>query len=71
MTDDYWIHGAGMTNVVKSIKFGYPTKGMVAWRTELKPEQILQVASFVLSMRGTNPPRSKGPSGDLVTEIPK
>ena len=66
LTDDYWIHGAGMTNVVKTIKYGYPTKGMLSWRGELKPEQILQVASYVLSLRGTNPPNPKPPQGDLV-----
>jgi cytochrome c oxidase cbb3-type subunit 3 len=68
LTDDYWLHGAGMTNVVKTVKYGYPAKGMLAWRTELSPQQILQVASFVLSLHGTNPPNPKPPQGDLVKQ---
>ena len=68
LTDDYWIHGAGMTNVTKTIKYGYPAKGMLAWRGELTPDQILQVASYVLSLKGTNPPNPKAPQGDLVKQ---
>lgn len=68
LTDDYWLHGPGMTNVVKTIKYGYPTKGMLAWRGELKPQQILQVASYVLSLHGTNPPNPKPPQGELVKQ---
>ncbi|MFZ1685405.1 MAG: cbb3-type cytochrome c oxidase N-terminal domain-containing protein [Candidatus Zixiibacteriota bacterium] len=68
LTDDYWLHGAGMTNVVKTIKYGYPAKGMLAWRTELTPDQIQQVASYVLSVHGSNPPNPKPPQGDLVKQ---
>lgn len=68
LTDNYWIHGAGMTNVVKTIKYGFPTKGMLAWRGELKPQQILQVASYILSLHGSNPPNPKPPQGELVAQ---
>lgn len=68
LTDDYWLHGAGMTNVVKTIKYGYPAKGMLSWRGELSPHQILQVASYVLSLHGTNPPNPKAPQGELVKQ---
>ncbi len=68
LTDDYWLHGAGMTNVTKTIKYGFPAKGMLAWRGELTPQQIQQVASFVLTLHGTNPPNPKPPQGDLVKQ---
>jgi cytochrome c oxidase cbb3-type subunit III len=68
LTDDYWLHGAGMTNVVKTIKYGYTAKGMLAWRTELSPEQIQQVASYVLSLHGSNPPNPKPPQGEFVKQ---
>jgi len=70
LTDDYWLHGAGMTKVVKSIKYGYPAKGMISWRGFLKDDQILRVATFVLTLRGSNPPNGKAPQGELVTEYP-
>lgn len=65
LTDDYWLHGATFPDVVKTIKYGVPAKGMVAWRMDLKPEQILQVASYVQTLHGTNPPSPKGPQGEL------
>lgn len=68
LTDDYWLHGAGIDNISKTIKFGVPAKGMITWRYELKPEQIAQVASFVLTLRGTNPPKAKPPQGELVAQ---
>ncbi len=68
LTDDYWLHGNDITSVVKSIGYGYPTKGMISWRGMIKPEQILMVASHVQTLKGTNPPNPKAPQGDLVTE---
>ena len=68
LTDNYWLHGAEFSNIVKSVKYGYPAKGMISWRAFLKPEEILKVASFVKTLRGTNPPNPKAPQGELVEE---
>ncbi len=68
LTDNYWMHKSSMTDVVKSIKYGYPAKGMISWRGFLKEDQILEVASFVLTLKGTNPPNAKSPQGDLVED---
>jgi cytochrome c oxidase cbb3-type subunit 3 len=68
LTDNYWLHPSDMTGVVKSIKYGYPSKGMIAWRGVLKPDEIINVASYVLTLKGTNPPKPKPPQGELVTE---
>jgi cytochrome c oxidase cbb3-type subunit 3 len=38
---------------------------MVSWKSTLKPSEIAQVASFVISLRGTNPADAKAPEGDL------
>ena len=38
---------------------------MIAWKTDLKPSEIAQVASYVLSLHGTNPADAKEPQGDL------
>jgi mono/diheme cytochrome c family protein len=66
MTDDYWLHGAGMTNVVHTIKVGVPAKGMIAWQPVLTEQEILQVASYILTLHGTNPPNPKKPQGEKV-----
>ena len=64
MTDEYWIHGGGISNVFKTIKYGVPEKGMISWKSQLKPKSIQKVASFILSLQGTNPPNGKEPQGD-------
>jgi cytochrome c oxidase cbb3-type subunit 3 len=66
MTDDYWLHGASISDVVRSVKYGYPTKGMVPWQGTLKEAEIIDVASYILTLRGTNPPNPRAPQGDLV-----
>ncbi|MGB5107353.1 MAG: cbb3-type cytochrome c oxidase N-terminal domain-containing protein [Candidatus Zixiibacteriota bacterium] len=66
LTDQYWLHGAGMNNVVKTVKFGVPAKGMIAWRGFITQEEILKVASYVLTLQGTNPPNPKAPQGNKV-----
>lgn len=68
LTDDYWIHGGGIKNVFKTIKYGVPAKGMIAWQAQLKPQQIQQVASYILSIKGTKPADAKAPQGDLYSE---
>lgn len=68
LTDDYWIHGAGIDNVGNTIFYGVTAKGMLAWGPILKEKEIQQVSSYVISLRGTNPPNAKAPQGDLVKE---
>lgn len=68
LTDDYWLHGGGIRNIFKTIKYGVPEKGMIAWETQLSPKQIQQVASYILTLRGTNPPGAKEPQGELWKE---
>lgn len=70
LTDDYWIHGGGIKNVFATISNGVPAKGMITWKAQLNPKQIQQVASFVLSLHGTNPPNGKPPEGNIYKEEP-
>lgn len=68
LTDDYWIHGGGIKNVFAVIKEGVPAKGMISWKAQLNPRQIQEVSSYVLSLKGTNPPNPKAPEGVLYAE---
>ncbi len=63
MTDDYWIHGGGIQNVFKTIKNGVADKGMIAWGEQLRSSDMLRVASYILTLKGTNPPNPKAPQG--------
>ena len=53
LTDDYWIHGSNYCDTVKVIWDGVPAKGMVTWKTVLKPDEIQSVASYIYTLRGT------------------
>jgi len=65
LTDDYWIHGGDIKSVYKTIKNGVPEKGMIAWKAQLKPSTIIKVASYIKSLKGTNPPNPKAKQGQL------
>lgn len=66
-TDQYWIHGGGIKNVFKVIKYGVPEKGMIAWQSQLSPQQMQEVASYILTLEGSNPPNAKEPQGEIWT----
>ncbi len=68
LTDNYWIHGGSIVDVFRTIKQGVPEKGMIAWKNDLRPRDMQEVASFIKSMAGTNPPNQKEPQGELYQE---
>lgn len=63
LTDQFWIHGGGIKDVFKTLKYGVPAKGMIAWQNQFNPKSMQEVASYVLSLKGTNPPNGKAPEG--------
>lgn len=64
LTDEYWLHGGDIKSVFKTVKYGVPKKGMIAWKAQLKPTDIHKVSSYIMSLQGTNPPNAKAPQGD-------
>ncbi|MDX2002334.1 MAG: cbb3-type cytochrome c oxidase N-terminal domain-containing protein [Chitinophagales bacterium] len=68
LTDDYWLHGGGIQNVFKTVKYGVPAKGMIAWESQLTPAKIQQVSSYILTLHGSNPANAKAPQGDVWKE---
>jgi cytochrome c oxidase cbb3-type subunit 3 len=68
MTDNYWIHGGDIKDVFKTVKYGVPEKGMIAWKSQLKSADIHQVSSYILSLVGTNPPNAKEAEGELYQQ---
>lgn len=59
LCDDYWIHGSSFVDSLKVIWNGVPEKGMVTWKTTLKPSDIHAVASYIYTLRGSNPKNPK------------
>ncbi|TCL07961.1 cytochrome c oxidase cbb3-type subunit 3 [Roseivirga ehrenbergii] len=68
LTDDYWKHGGSMTDIYNVIKNGVPNTAMISWESKLNPLRLQNVASYVKSLRGTNPPGALPPDGELYVE---
>lgn len=66
LTDDHWIFGGDVKNLFHTItNGGRDGKGMIAWKSALKPTEIQLVASYILSLQGSNPANAKAPDGEL------
>ncbi|RYZ29080.1 MAG: cytochrome C oxidase subunit III, partial [Chitinophagaceae bacterium] len=68
LTDKFWLHGGTINDVFKTIKYGVPEKGMQAWEKTYSPSQIKNIASYIKSIAGSNPPNGKSPQGDPFEE---
>ena len=70
LTDEYWLHGCSLQQIVTSIRTGFPMKGMMPFGTgkPLTDTQVLQVASYVMARRGSSPadPKPIDPERDVA-----
>jgi cytochrome c oxidase cbb3-type subunit 3 len=66
LTDEYWLHGGTVNAIFKTIKYGVPEKGMIAWEKTLRPKQISELSSYILSLQGTKPAGAKAPQGNKL-----
>jgi cytochrome c oxidase cbb3-type subunit III len=73
LTDDTWLHGCSVNEVMTSIRTGYPTRGMLPFGggTPLSDQELRQLASYVLSKRGSLPtaPKAADPERDKACTI--
>jgi cytochrome c oxidase cbb3-type subunit 3 len=66
LTDDNWILGGGIKNIFHTlVNGGRDGKGMISWKGTLKPREMQAVASYVISLKGSNPKDPKAPEGDV------
>lgn len=72
LTDAAWIHGGAPSAIYQTISAGVLAKGMPAWDRILKPDELKEVAAYVMSLKGSNPPSPKAPEGvvDTTTATP-
>lgn len=71
LTDSYWLHKGSITDIFKTIKYGWVEKGMKSWKDDFTPTQIAQLSSYVKSIQNTNPPNARAPQGELYNDEPK
>ncbi len=63
LTDPYWIHGGTINDVFSVIKYGVAEKGMVSWQSQIRPAAMEKVASFIMTLQGTEPENAKEKEG--------
>jgi cytochrome c oxidase cbb3-type subunit III len=69
LTDDHWILGGGIKNIFHTlVNGGRDGKGMISWKGTLKPKEMQKVASYVISLKGSNPVDPKAPDGEIWVE---
>ena len=69
LTDEFWLNGGGIKNIFKVIHDGSqrnPT--MAAWGKTLDSKDVQKVASYVLSLQGSQPAGGKPAEGDKWIE---
>jgi cytochrome c oxidase cbb3-type subunit 3 len=61
LTDEYWIHGCSIDEIITNITTGFPDMGMLPYGStkKLTDEQLVQVASYIISKKGSNPAEPK------------
>lgn len=63
LTDEFWLHGGTVKDIFKTIKYGVPDKGMIAWEKTMNAKQIADITNYILSIQGTHPAGAKAPQG--------
>lgn len=61
LVDDYWANGCSVTDIIAATEKGFPDRGMMPFGSgkPLTATQLHQVASYILSKRGSAPPGAK------------
>ena len=70
-TDEYWLHGCDIKSLFTTVKYGVPEKGMISWKTQMKPPEMQNVSSYILSKFQTGTPVAGGkdPQGEACTAV--
>ncbi|WP_445719377.1 cbb3-type cytochrome c oxidase N-terminal domain-containing protein [Flavobacterium sp.] len=69
LTDDHWINGGGIKNIFKLISEGSKNNpSMVAWKSNLSSSDIQNIASYILTLKGSNPAGAKAAEGEIWKE---
>ncbi len=68
LTDEYWIHGGNLTQIMKTVSEGVLDKGMPPWGAVLTADELPAVVAFVNSLIGTKPTAAKAPQGVRAKE---
>jgi cytochrome c oxidase cbb3-type subunit 3 len=65
LTDEYWKHGGDIKDIFKVVRHGVQGTNMIAWDGFISPEKMQNVASYILTLKGSNPENPKKPEGEI------
>jgi mono/diheme cytochrome c family protein len=68
MTDDCYLHGGSVHDLVNTVLNGIPGKAMVSFKGQISDDEIEQVALYVRGMRGKNVADGKACEGEKVAQ---
>ncbi len=70
LTDNRWINATGRTPeaLYPVINKGVEENGMPAWGEVLSKEDMYAAMAYVISLKGTTPPKAKEPQGENIEE---
>jgi cytochrome c oxidase cbb3-type subunit 3 len=70
LTDEGWLHGCSVGELVNDLRVGFPARGMLPYGggPALSDTELLQLSSYVLSRRGSQPPNPR--PGDAARDKP-
>lgn len=71
LTDEVAINVKGLPDLYRVIHDGVPAKGMPTWSTSLGKPQMIVLAAYASTLRGTTPAAPKAPQGDPMPPWPK
>lgn len=69
LVDKFWINGGGVKNIFKLVSEGSTTNPVMApWKEVIKPSDIQKLASYIISLEGSNPKEAKEAEGEIWGE---
>lgn len=66
LTDDFYINVKQPEDLFRVVRDGVEAKGMPRWGKRMSEAQLVLLASYVASLRGTHPASPREPQGDHV-----
>ncbi len=71
LTDDAWKNVTEVSGLYLIISEGANHGAMPPWKHQLQPNDIVLLASYVVSLRGSTPAGGKAPEGDVLPPWPE
>ena len=66
LCDVYWKNVKVIDDIAKILENGAGNGAMPAWKTRLHPNELVLVACYIASLRGSAPAKARAPEGNEI-----